>query len=603
MKKIGIIATVTACLFSLTLLSACGGREGEQGEQQAAPESALWGSICYFEDLSGGFVKDGLYTQESRAAVGKTVTYSPEEITGFTFDRENPKNVLSGTVAADGTTTLVAYYVRNVYNISVTGGTSAKESAKFGERVELTPSLSVNGLRWEVEGEGASVEGNSLVVGTSDVSVRAVYQDASLIDGNTYFRAEGSSAQAELKIADPQMETGIVFLYNNGMTQTAAAASESYYAFVAKEGSARLLLVRDGGTDVLSETEVSGYSAGDHVYAISVSEGGAITCSLDGTALFTDVMPEEPITYGGRMGVCSEEEAVSLTALTPLSGEMSVEELRAYALRTMTTLTADVYRFNGKDDIVLEHCEADASEMEDFEEDVRATRDLLESLETVSALITEMDAHGNSLRLRIYKEMVWDSLTSVAQDLSATLMLPFVESYGKEVTRNADGVTISRDVFAPDARWYVPNAYMLYSALEGSSVFGTYALGLLDYLRLELDSASTTAELASINGRYIEDIVRATLWHDFEYYYWLLYNELGSEAVYPIWGRFYNYVAPAGENFTYVGCIEGYLWTGDYRLLSNWFAPDGSSVHDMKTMIAEFIWVRDHQIIVGEEEV
>ena len=53
------------------------------------------------------------------ADYGKTITYNPRTIEGFTFDATHPDSVLSGT--NKGKLTLKAYYTRNKYTVSFDG--------------------------------------------------------------------------------------------------------------------------------------------------------------------------------------------------------------------------------------------------------------------------------------------------------------------------------------------------------------------------------------------------------------------------------------------------------------------------------------------------
>ncbi len=59
-------------------------------------------------------VKDNSKTETVEdIAVGTAVTADPKEITGYTFDEQNPSNVPTGTIAMGGTTVLKLYYTKN----------------------------------------------------------------------------------------------------------------------------------------------------------------------------------------------------------------------------------------------------------------------------------------------------------------------------------------------------------------------------------------------------------------------------------------------------------------------------------------------------------
>ena len=111
----------------------------------------------YFENVEGtAFEKD---EDATRTETGTTDTevdaialgYNTE-FTGFTFDEENENNVLTGTIAGDGSLTLELYYVRNSYEYSVeyyfddVHDKTLDEtgmSAKLESKVSRTPATSM----------------------------------------------------------------------------------------------------------------------------------------------------------------------------------------------------------------------------------------------------------------------------------------------------------------------------------------------------------------------------------------------------------------------------------------------------------------------------
>ena len=73
--------------------------------------------ICYYENL------DGTYNEEKYIKAGTTneeTSVSGDDYlkNGFSFDSENSKNIVSGTVAADNSLTLKLYFKRNTYNVT-----------------------------------------------------------------------------------------------------------------------------------------------------------------------------------------------------------------------------------------------------------------------------------------------------------------------------------------------------------------------------------------------------------------------------------------------------------------------------------------------------
>ena len=112
----------------------------------------------YLQNLAGdGYDKDTdpTRTREVASTTGASVSENPAAIEGFTFDENNTNNVLSGTVAANGSTVLKLYYTRNSYEVSYayTGdvhpdpepAAPATVSYKYGAPVTVEDVPSVTG--------------------------------------------------------------------------------------------------------------------------------------------------------------------------------------------------------------------------------------------------------------------------------------------------------------------------------------------------------------------------------------------------------------------------------------------------------------------------
>jgi len=89
---------------------------------------------------------------------------------------------VSGSVLTVGTSNVTATVIWKdiVYNVTVTGGSASPTSGIMGATVTLTPGTPPVGKefdRWNVVGTGASVNDNVLTVGTSNVTVTAVWKD------------------------------------------------------------------------------------------------------------------------------------------------------------------------------------------------------------------------------------------------------------------------------------------------------------------------------------------------------------------------------------------------------------------------------------------
>ncbi len=68
------------------------------------------------EDLTKFTLKE---TKKTEAAAGSTAEATIKDYDGFTFDSDNEKNILSGTVPSKGLVTLSVYYTRNEYDYTV----------------------------------------------------------------------------------------------------------------------------------------------------------------------------------------------------------------------------------------------------------------------------------------------------------------------------------------------------------------------------------------------------------------------------------------------------------------------------------------------------
>lgn len=585
-----------AILLCGCLLSACA--EGE------APQSAeaSYGSVCYFEDLSGRYVRDSLYTTEKSGAVGTEVSLIPEEVEGFVFDADNPKNKLTGTIEAGGFTTFVAYYDRMEYDVTVNGGTASKSRAKYGETITLLPLYGQDGFSWNVSGEMAVVQGNQLTVGTSDVVVSAVYNTSFILDNADYYKAADSGVTAKIGVADVSGETGLVFLYSDANTRGESQGGEQYYSFVASADGARLLRTDGGVQTELAKASLEGFSAGEHQFSVSVDGDGAISCSLDGqpvlvcTAERQRELGTEPIAFAGRAGFYSEGEEFHSVEVTERTGTMTLQEVKDYARGVMTTFRCVSYRYDAEAfDVIREERVADISAEEEWKEDGEATVRQIEGLQTVQEVVGLLAMRGNSTLVNLYRQSVADTLKQVAADMTAHLLEPYVDE--DVLTVQIEGLALARDVFADDPRWWTPNAYMLNSKLVDG-----YEKGLLDFLQEDLNACRTIEDITAVNDRYVTDVVRAVCWHDFEFYHAAKKAELGEENVTDIW-FFYNYVAPGGLNFRYVGCVDGYVWKNDYRLLGAWFNPDAADyAQTPASIIAGYVYARDEQVVLQKGE-
>ena len=75
-------------------------------------------------------------TEKLSGTTGEEVEAAVLTVEGFTFDEDNPANVLKGTIAADGSLELKVYYTRNSYKLTwIIDSLKMDVSYKFGETV------------------------------------------------------------------------------------------------------------------------------------------------------------------------------------------------------------------------------------------------------------------------------------------------------------------------------------------------------------------------------------------------------------------------------------------------------------------------------------
>ncbi len=139
----------------------------------------------YKENLDGGFSLEEAC--DLAALIGSSVTAGDDkEYIGFSFDGTNENNVLSASVAANGSTILKVYYKRNIYTVTynyqdATSYEIESDTFKFGQNIVL-PDVSTfskdgytfSGWYSEPNAQGNVVNSSNTV--TSDIIVYAAWQ-------------------------------------------------------------------------------------------------------------------------------------------------------------------------------------------------------------------------------------------------------------------------------------------------------------------------------------------------------------------------------------------------------------------------------------------
>ena len=114
MKKLLTTLGSLVCVFAMIFAAACApkdpGTDGPGGGTDPKPETATYKTEYYLEGDDGNYTLGAEYGETLTGEVGKTVTIDRKDIEGYIFESSNPNNVVRGTVAADGSLVLKAYY-------------------------------------------------------------------------------------------------------------------------------------------------------------------------------------------------------------------------------------------------------------------------------------------------------------------------------------------------------------------------------------------------------------------------------------------------------------------------------------------------------------
>lgn len=111
MKKLLTMLGSFICVCAMIFAAAC--TPDDPGTDQPGdntPETATYKTEYYLEGDDGNYALSAEHGETLTGDVGSTVTIDRKEIEGYVFESSNPNNVVRGTVAADGSLVLKAYY-------------------------------------------------------------------------------------------------------------------------------------------------------------------------------------------------------------------------------------------------------------------------------------------------------------------------------------------------------------------------------------------------------------------------------------------------------------------------------------------------------------
>ncbi|MCL2445284.1 MAG: InlB B-repeat-containing protein [Oscillospiraceae bacterium] len=149
--------------------------------------NTAWAVRIYTQNANGTFSYAGTVSQTGTTGAAIAIvdaTYTSPNAALYTFNPSHALNLLSGTIAADGSTVLRVHYVRNTVTLTVelaggTGVDSPSDAMRWGSQYTLTGTPARYGFifdRWEIttgQTEGAIVVGNVVTVGQVNTVVTA----------------------------------------------------------------------------------------------------------------------------------------------------------------------------------------------------------------------------------------------------------------------------------------------------------------------------------------------------------------------------------------------------------------------------------------------
>ncbi|MCL2531169.1 MAG: InlB B-repeat-containing protein [Oscillospiraceae bacterium] len=155
--------------------------------QWTARDDTPWNLRIYTQNADGSFSHAGTVPQTGTTGAAVAVadaTYTSPDAALFAFDDDHAGNVLSGNIAANGSTVLAVYYARNTFTLTVdldggTGVVSPSDPLRWGQIHALAGTPTKTGYTfsgWQItvgQNDGASVVGSTVTMGAVDTTVTA----------------------------------------------------------------------------------------------------------------------------------------------------------------------------------------------------------------------------------------------------------------------------------------------------------------------------------------------------------------------------------------------------------------------------------------------
>lgn len=549
----------------------------------------------YLESLTGEYLIDNTLTFNDKKEAGSRINAEIKNIEGFTFDENNTKNKISGELS-ESLKSFSLYYSRNEYHITVYGGTSSKDTAKYEEKVTITPNISGATITLK-EKSKAKLEGNELTLGAEDAEVTCLSQSKVHLSSSAFTSDKNFSAEVSVNLFGNNNLEGLVFLYNS--QNMSEDGNVKYYLFGSYNGLICLFLFHNGVLDNIKQYNPSSAITGTHTFGVAIDNNSTIKCYLDNINVLNvtqeDIInaDQTPISLGGRVGVYSNNYIFSYQNLSVTSGGLSIEETKAYFVNEIGNFNFSKHIFNtssyqaeeGQVVVNLAGVPQYKETYNQYVNDINAANSL-DSLEQALQGAFEF-------KLTSQKDYTKNHLYQLLYDIHYSTFMFYVET--TSTTYFDSGITIYRDYLARDLRTFVPDAYKL-RGQEGK-------ICLLNQLDIDLAKAKNAKEVYAISDTYALDLVKALCYHDYEFIFWENYNKY-LNSTYPVWDWFlYNYWGASGSGFVYTGNVfKNYTWTNDFRLNKFIFGPSSmgglSTIHDV---VDTSNWMMQHQTIQARQ--
>lgn len=566
-----------------------------EGENQ--PLEIAYSIKHKFQSLEGDFVENKNLFEHKTGVEGDKITAQPLTVNGFTFDEKNELNKTEINLSRDGDNQLTLYYTRNVYTLTVIGGTAKKNELAFGEQVEITPTLLGQAPVLEATGEGAVISSDGLfTMGYGDACVTVGYQGPILLNDEDFVNYKNSAFSVDVNVTDVEQKHGVVFLYSNLL------GKESYYSFVS-QGTVLRLYLHVGNEEKLLKAKLNVvFEEGAHTYGVKISADGAITCYFDGEEAFTRDIGGllNAINTPGLYGAFADGDSVSVNSFNIESGKVEYSkamlgEIKETIREAICFTEIPTYKFDLSTWTIISSVErVDASQSPYFTlaHNLLAEIDACEDTKALIALLKQVDGE---YAIELLREAASASMHTLAQDLVDCLLRPYVGNAGEVTNTQSSNSVLSMDIYHKDNRWYVPGAYKLYSGTDGDDK------GIFDFLRSELALANTVEEISAICEKFHFDIARNTISLISEFYY--VWNYENGYPSYNVWWFIYTYCNDKFE-FDYVGCVDGYVFpnVNGFRLSGIYYNGGlAECVKDTTELLVMNKWMREVQIVAPSE--